>query len=97
MAGLLVQVLPGHQEDVANSVFDDVAACADTVSTAELTELAADLLLPKLFAGHAIRLVVSAVNGEFHTSISDIGSLEHQGRCQSMLNSKIGRHHIWIL
>ena len=56
VAGLLVQVLPGHQEDVANSVFDDVAACADTVSTAELTELAADRLLPKLFAGHAIRL-----------------------------------------
>ncbi|HEX5045980.1 MAG TPA: Hsp33 family molecular chaperone HslO [Gammaproteobacteria bacterium] len=56
VAGLLIQVLPGHREDDASAIFNDVAACADTVSTAELTELAADRLLPKLFAGHAIRL-----------------------------------------
>lgn len=56
VAGLLIQVLPGHREDDASAAFGDVAACADTVSTAELTGLAADELLPKLFAGHAIRL-----------------------------------------
>lgn len=56
VAGLLLQVLPGHQEEHADSVFGDVAACAETVSTTELTQLAADELLPKLFGGHAIRL-----------------------------------------
>jgi molecular chaperone Hsp33 len=56
VAGLLLQVLPGHGEEQADAAFDDIAACAATVSTAELTELAADELLPKLFAGRAIRL-----------------------------------------
>jgi molecular chaperone Hsp33 len=56
VAGLLLQVLPGRQEEQADSVFDDLAACAETVSAAELTELAADQLLPKLFAGQSIRL-----------------------------------------
>jgi molecular chaperone Hsp33 len=56
VAGLLLQVLPGHEEQSADATFDDIAACASTVSTAELTELAAGELLPKLFAGHAIRL-----------------------------------------
>lgn len=56
VAGLLLQVLPGHGEELADTDFDEVAACAATVSTAELTELAADELLPKLFAGRAIRL-----------------------------------------
>jgi molecular chaperone Hsp33 len=56
VAGLLLQVLPGHGEESAEAVFADVAACASTVSTTDLTELAAEDLLPKLFAGHAIRL-----------------------------------------
>ena len=56
VAGLLLQILPGHGEDRAADAFEAAAACASTVSTAELTELAADELLPKLFAGHEIRL-----------------------------------------
>ena len=56
VAGLLLQVLPGRQEESADAAFDDVAACASTVSTADLTELPADDLLPKLFADQAIRL-----------------------------------------
>jgi molecular chaperone Hsp33 len=56
VAGLLLQVLPGREEERADAAFDDVAARAETVSTAELTELAAEELLPKLFAGQAIRL-----------------------------------------
>jgi molecular chaperone Hsp33 len=56
VAGLLLQVLPGRQEEHAGTVFEDLAACAETVSAAELTELAAEQLLPKLFGGQAIRL-----------------------------------------
>jgi molecular chaperone Hsp33 len=56
VAGLLLQILPGHGEERAVEAFEAVAACAATVSTAELTELAAAELLPKLFAGHDIRL-----------------------------------------
>jgi molecular chaperone Hsp33 len=56
IAGLLLQVLPGHGERQADDVFEELAACAATVSTGELTSLAADELLPKLFAGHAIRV-----------------------------------------
>jgi molecular chaperone Hsp33 len=56
VAGLLLQVLPGREEEHADAAFGDLAACADTVSTEELTELAAEELLPKLFAGHSIRL-----------------------------------------
>ncbi len=56
VAGLLLQVLPGHGEDDASDAFETVSACASTVSAAELTELDAAQLLPKLFAGHEIRL-----------------------------------------
>jgi molecular chaperone Hsp33 len=56
IAGLLLQVLPGHGERRADDAFEELAACAATVSSGELTSLAAAELLPKLFAGHAIRL-----------------------------------------
>jgi molecular chaperone Hsp33 len=56
VAGLLLQVLPGHGEERAGDVFETAAACAATVSADELTGLAAEELLPKLFAGQAIRL-----------------------------------------
>ena len=56
VAGLLLQVLPGRDELRAGEAFEEAAACAQTVSAAELTELDAATLLPKLFAGHAIRL-----------------------------------------
>jgi molecular chaperone Hsp33 len=56
VAGLLLQVLPGREEERADAAFGDAAACADLVSAEELTELAAEELLPKLFSGHAIRL-----------------------------------------
>jgi molecular chaperone Hsp33 len=56
VAGLLLQILPGHGEDRAVDAFEAAAAAASTVSTAELTELAAAELLPKLFRSHEIRL-----------------------------------------
>lgn len=56
VAGLLLQVLPGHGEELAVDAFESAAACAATVSADELTGLAADVLLPKLFAGQSIRL-----------------------------------------
>lgn len=56
VAGLLLQVLPGHGEERAASVFEDAAACASTVTAAELTSLPAEELLPKIFAGRSIRL-----------------------------------------
>lgn len=56
VAGLLLQILPGRDEERALEAFEAAAACASTVSTAQLTELAADELLPKLFARHEIRL-----------------------------------------
>jgi molecular chaperone Hsp33 len=56
VAGLLLQVLPGHGEELAADAFESAAACAATVSAGELTGLAADVLLPKLFAGQSIRL-----------------------------------------
>ncbi len=56
VAGLLLQVLPGHGERQSTEDFEAAAACAATVSAAELTSLPAEELLPKLFAGHAIRL-----------------------------------------
>jgi molecular chaperone Hsp33 len=56
VAGLLLQVLPGHGEERAAGAFEAAAACAATVSVDELTALAAEELLPKLFAGQAIRL-----------------------------------------
>lgn len=56
VAGLLLQVLPGHGERDATDDFEAAAACAATVSATELTSLPAEELLPKLFVGHAIRL-----------------------------------------
>jgi molecular chaperone Hsp33 len=56
VAGLLLQVLPGHGEERAVDAFETAAACAATVSVDELTRLAAEELLPKLFAGQSIRL-----------------------------------------
>ena len=56
VAGLLLQVLPGHGEERAAEAFETAAACAATVSAEELTRLTAEDLLPKLFAGQAIRL-----------------------------------------
>jgi molecular chaperone Hsp33 len=56
VAGLLLQVLPGHGEERAVDAFETAAACAATVSVGELTSLAAEELLPKLFAGQSIRL-----------------------------------------
>jgi molecular chaperone Hsp33 len=56
VAGLLLQVLPGHGEARAAEAFETAAACAATVSADELTTLAAEDLLPKLFPGRSIRL-----------------------------------------
>ena len=56
VAGLLLQVLPGHGEEHSADAFEAAAACAATVSVEELTRLAAEELLPKLFAGQSIRL-----------------------------------------
>ena len=56
VAGLLLQVLPGHGEARAADAFGTAAACAGTVSAEELTRLSAEDLLPKLFAGQTIRL-----------------------------------------
>lgn len=56
VAGLLLQILPGHGEERAVGAFEAAAACAATVTTAELTTLPAEDLLPKLFAGQSIRL-----------------------------------------
>ena len=56
VAGLLLQTLPGHGEDRPAGAFEAAAACVATVSVGELTGLTAEDLLPKLFAGQAIRL-----------------------------------------
>ena len=56
VAGLLLQVLPGHGEERAVEAFETAAACAATVSAGELMRSTAEDLLPKLFAGQAIRL-----------------------------------------
>ncbi len=56
VAGLLLQVLPGHDETRAVDAFETAAACAATVSADELTKLAAEDLLPRLFSGQSIRL-----------------------------------------
>lgn len=56
VAGLLLQVLPGHGEERAAGAFEAAAACAATVSAGELATAPAEQLLPKLFAGQAVRL-----------------------------------------
>jgi molecular chaperone Hsp33 len=56
VAGLLLQVLPGHGEARAAEAFETAATSAATVSAAELTGLTAEELLPKLFTGQTIRV-----------------------------------------
>jgi molecular chaperone Hsp33 len=56
VAGMLLQVLPGHDETRAVEAFETAAACAGTVSVDELTRSAAEELLPRLFAGQSIRM-----------------------------------------
>src|SRR5436190_895441 len=55
-AGMLLQILPGREEERAVDAFESAVASAATVTPAELTGLAAEELLPKLFAGSEIRL-----------------------------------------
>ncbi len=59
VAGLLLQVLPGHDEQRSADAFATAAACATTVSADELTGMPAEELLPKLFAEQSIRLFAS--------------------------------------
>jgi molecular chaperone Hsp33 len=59
VAGLLLQVLPGHGEHSSVAAFEAAAACAATVSVDELTGMPAEELLPKLFAGQPIRVFAS--------------------------------------
>jgi molecular chaperone Hsp33 len=56
VAGLLLQALPAHGEERPAGAFETAAACAATITVAELTNLTAEELLPKLFAGQSIRL-----------------------------------------
>lgn len=56
VAGLLLQVLPGHGEERDADAFEAAAACAATATPDELTTMPAEQLLPKLFAGQSIRL-----------------------------------------
>lgn len=54
IAGILLQALPG--EDREDGVFDAAAEAARAVSARDLALLAAEDLLPRLFARHVIRL-----------------------------------------
>ena len=54
VCGLILQALP--QNDPSDDSFDTVVAMAATVSEAELSELPASVLLPRLFDGFSIRL-----------------------------------------
>ncbi len=54
IAGLMLQALPGVTRET--EAFRDAALLAKTVSTSELTDSAAETLLPKLFSGYDIRL-----------------------------------------
>jgi molecular chaperone Hsp33 len=56
IAGLLLQVLPGHGEERGVEAFEAAAACAATATPTELTNLPAEQLLPKLFVDQSIRL-----------------------------------------
>jgi molecular chaperone Hsp33 len=56
VAGLLLQVLPGRDEELGTEEFAAAAAAAETLRTAELATLPAEELLPKVFAGRLIRL-----------------------------------------
>jgi molecular chaperone Hsp33 len=54
IAGLLLQAMPGGATDLAR--FEEAGALAQTATPAELNELPAEQLLPRLFNGYAIRL-----------------------------------------
>ena len=54
VAGLLLQALPSNHP--ADNTFDTAAAQAGSASAAELSELSADRLLPRLFHDYSIRL-----------------------------------------
>ncbi len=54
VSGLLLQVLPGATR--TPELFEELTALANTVSTEELNDLPADILLQRLFAGHTLRL-----------------------------------------
>lgn len=54
VAGLILQALP--HSDASSGTFETAGAMVATVSARELSELPASRLLPKLFAGFAIRL-----------------------------------------
>jgi len=54
IAGLLLQKLPSS--DSSDDTFDTAAALAGTASASELSELPADVLLPRLFQDFTIRL-----------------------------------------
>lgn len=54
IAGLMLQAMPGVAPEA--ETFREAAVLAQTVSTAELTDTAADTLLPRLFTGYDIRL-----------------------------------------
>ena len=56
VAGLLLQVLPGRDEELGTEEFAAAAAAAETVISSELATLPAAELLPKVFAGRLIRL-----------------------------------------
>jgi molecular chaperone Hsp33 len=57
VAGLLLQKLPSNE--CSDDTFDTAAALAGTLSAAELSELPADHLLPRLFRDFTIRLFES--------------------------------------
>ncbi len=54
IAGLLLQALPSNH--TADNTFDTAAARAGSASAADLSELPADRLLPRVFKDYAIRL-----------------------------------------
>jgi len=56
VAGMLLQILPGHDDERALDAFEEAVARAATVTPEELTGLAAEELLPRLFGGREIRL-----------------------------------------
>src|SRR5690606_29700095 len=54
IAGMLLQALPGHEPE--EETFREAMLLAETVSTSELTDTAADALLTKLFHRFDVRL-----------------------------------------
>lgn len=54
VAGLMLQVLPGHEHD--DAAFGQAVALARTMTREELMDEAAHVFLPRVFAGYEIRL-----------------------------------------